>query len=217
MAVGSVSERKGSDLLVEVGLRLAESHGAHTYFAGNIDWDEPQRLADQSPVADHIHFLGFQSDPRWLLTGATVFVLASRRDPAPLVLIEALEAGLPIVATTVDGVPELLANGGAGLLTPPEDVDALTAAVRKLLDSELERVRLARAAVHRSAELAVERVCADYRSVYGEQPETWARRMGRSPMRERSARASRGFGLSPTSAACFWSPRRACSFRSSAS
>lgn len=168
VAVGSVSERKGSDLLVEVGLRLAESHGAHTYFAGNIDWNEPQRLANRSSAADHIHFLGFQSDPRWLLTGATVFVLASRRDPAPLVLIEALESGLPIVATSVDGVPELLDNGAAGLLTPPEDVDALTAAVRKLLDSEFERARLVRAAVHRSAELAVERVCADYRSVYGE-------------------------------------------------
>lgn len=168
VAVGAVSHRKGADLLVQVAMQLAESHGAHTYFAGNVDWVKPQEMAQRSTVAGNIHFLGFQSDPRKLLAEARVFVLASRQDPAPLVLVEAMEAGLPVVASAVDGVPELLADGAAGRLVPPDDVNAMVAAVRLLLDDEDERSRLAHAALRRSAQLSVARVCADYSAVYAE-------------------------------------------------
>ncbi|CCH85941.1 Glycosyl transferase, group 1 [Modestobacter italicus] len=168
VAVGAVSHRKGADLLVEVALEVARSHGAHTYFAGNIDWDLPRRTAANSDVADHVHFLGFQPDPRRLLASATVFVLPSRRDPAPLVLVEAMEAGLPIVATAVDGVTELLAGGAAGLLVGPNDPAALIAAVRHLLDDPAARQELGDAALLRSTDLNVRRVSADYRMIYEE-------------------------------------------------
>lgn len=168
LAVGAVSHRKGADVLVEAAARLAKSHDAHTYLAGNVDWQAPRTTAKESAGADHIHFLGFEPDPRRLFVAATVYVLASRRDPAPLVLAEALEAGLPIVASAVDGVPELLADGAAGVLVPPGDADALAAAVGNLLDDERERARLAGAARDRSAQLGVARVCADYRAVYDE-------------------------------------------------
>jgi glycosyltransferase involved in cell wall biosynthesis len=168
VTVGAVSHRKGADLLVAAAAQLARSHGVHTYFAGNVDWEGPRRAAEESPVADHIHFLGFQPDPRRLLAQATIFVLPSRRDPAPLALIEAMEAGVPIVAAAVDGVPELLDHGDAGVLTVPDDVDTLVRAVRHMLDDEDERRRLADAARHRSASLSVDRVAAGYRDVYDE-------------------------------------------------
>jgi glycosyltransferase involved in cell wall biosynthesis len=167
LAVGAVSHRKGADVLVEVAAQLAASHGAHTYFAGNIDWAEPQRAA-QGAAAENIHFLGFQSDPRGLLASATVFVLASRQDPAPLVLVEAMEAALPIVASAVDGVPELLDGGAAGVLVPPDDPTALTAAVRGLLDDDEVRAQFATAAGRSSGRLGVARVCSDYRDVYAD-------------------------------------------------
>lgn len=170
VTVGSVSHRKGADLLVEAAIRLAETHGAHTYFVGQVDWEEPQRTAQRSAAADHIHFLGFQRDPRRFLAAATVFVLASRRDPAPLVLVEAMEAGLPIVAAAVDGVPELLADsdGAGGLLVPPGRPDALVSAIQGLLDDEVHRARLSAAARRRSTHLSVARVCEDYRALYAE-------------------------------------------------
>jgi glycosyltransferase involved in cell wall biosynthesis len=170
VTVGSVSHRKGADLLVEAAVRLAESHGAHTYFVGQVDWEEPRRTAEQSVAADHIHFLGFQPDPRRFLAAATVFVLASRRDPAPLVLVEAMEAGLPIVAAAVDGIPELLADddGDGGLLVPPDRPDALVLAIQDLLDDEAHRARLSAAARRRSTHLSVARVYEDYRALYAE-------------------------------------------------
>jgi glycosyltransferase involved in cell wall biosynthesis len=168
VTVGAVSHRKGADILVQAGAELAKSHGAHTYFAGNIDWEEPAKLVAANGVADNIHFLGFQSDPRPLLQAATVFVLASRRDPAPLVLTEAMEAGLPIVATAVDGVPELLGDDRAGILVPADDLTLLVEHVRRLLDDEAERNQLARAARERAAQLSVTRMTDDYREVYAE-------------------------------------------------
>ena len=168
VAVGAVSHRKGADLLVEAAMTLAASHGAHTYFAGNIDWHEPRTSAENSPWHDNIHFLGFEEDPRRLLDAASVFVLASRRDPAPLVLIEAMEAGLPIVATSIDGVPEMLSHGAAGLLVAPDDAAALAAGVQWLLDDESEKTRLADAARRRSCDLSVTRVRAEYAEIYAE-------------------------------------------------
>lgn len=168
VAVGAVSHRKGADLLVTAALRLAASHGAHTYLAGNIDWTEPQDVAHRSPLAEHVHFLGFESDPRRLLAAATVYVLASRRDPAPLVLVEAMEAGLPIVATAVDGVPAMLDGGAAGVLVPPDDAEALATAVARLLDDEQERTRLGTQARRVSTRMGVDRVSTDYRAVYDE-------------------------------------------------
>lgn len=164
VTVGAVSHRKGADRLVAMAQNLAASHGAHMHFAGPVHWDEPRTTAQASDAAENIHFLGFTADPRPLLAEASVFVIASRRDPAPLVVIEALEAGLPVVATAVDGIPELL--GDAGILVPPDDVEALTAAVQHVLDSDTARRRLSTAALDRAQELTVERVIAEYRDVY---------------------------------------------------
>jgi glycosyltransferase involved in cell wall biosynthesis len=168
VSVGAVSHRKGADVLVKAATELAVSHGAHTYFAGNIDWEEPRQAAERSAGSENVHFLGFSPDPRPLLSAATVFVLASRRDPAPLVLVEAMEAGLPIVACAVDGVPELLGDGAAGLLVAPDDPAALVEGIRRLLDDEGERRRLGEAARHRSVQFGVSRVSADYRDVYAD-------------------------------------------------
>ena len=63
-------------------------------------------------------YLTTQDDPFPFLLGADIFVLPSHADPAPLVLSEAREAGCAIVATNVDGIPELLEHGKAGILVP---------------------------------------------------------------------------------------------------
>jgi glycosyltransferase involved in cell wall biosynthesis len=69
-----------------------------------------------------------------------------RREGIPVALMEAMAAGLPVVASRLSGIPELVTDGKSGLLTPPGDVAALAAAIRRLHDDPALRERLGRAA-----------------------------------------------------------------------
>jgi glycosyltransferase involved in cell wall biosynthesis len=69
---------------------------------------------------------------------ADLFTLPSRMENFPLVLLEAMASGLPVAATAVGGVPELVVHGETGLLVPPNDPDALADAINDLLDDPEE-------------------------------------------------------------------------------
>jgi glycosyltransferase involved in cell wall biosynthesis len=91
-------------------------------------------------LGDRVELLGERHDVPALLAAADVFVLASRSEGAPLSVLEAMAAGLPVVASAVGGVPELVADGETGLLVPPGDPAALSSALARLLDdAELRR------------------------------------------------------------------------------
>ncbi|MCU1691214.1 MAG: glycosyltransferase [Frankiales bacterium] len=169
VSIGAVSPRKGSDLLVDAFLSLAEEHpAAHLYLVGNVDWPELQERTRHRPHADRVHFSGFSPDPRAYLDQADVFVLASRREPFGLVLSEAREAGVAVVATDVDGIPEALDSGRAGLLVPPEDSRALARALGGLLGDPTERAAAARRAASGLEALTVARMLDGYEAVYSE-------------------------------------------------
>lgn len=167
VAIGAVSERKGPDLLIDAFSRLASTYPTvELYFVGNVDWPQVYELAERSGEASRIHFVGFCSQPQVYLREATVFVLASRRDPFPLALLEALEAGTPIVANDVDGVPEALNNGEAGIIVPSENPAAIAAAVASLFDSESLRRKYSSSGIERSLQFSVRRMVDDYDLLY---------------------------------------------------
>lgn len=97
---------------------------------------------------------------------ADVFVLASHADSNPLVIPEARAAGLPIVATRVDGIPESLDGGDAGLLVPPRSPDALANAIVGLLLDSAHRDRMRAAASRNLERLTVRRMACETMSVY---------------------------------------------------
>lgn len=70
----------------------------------------------------HIHLLGARSDARALMDGFDLFVLPSVKEGLPMTLLEAMDAGLPCLATPVGGIPSVIADGMNGWLTPPDDV-----------------------------------------------------------------------------------------------
>lgn len=82
---------------------------------------------------ERIHFEGFQPQPQQYLLATDIFVLASHRDPSPLVIPEAREAGCAMIASKVDGIPEALDQGQAGLLVPPNDSQTLATTLAELL------------------------------------------------------------------------------------
>lgn len=133
-------QRKGiADLIAAFERLTAEFSDLHLYLIGN----GPERAvfeaqAQKTAVADRIHFEGYQAEPQRYLNATDIFVLASRQEPFGLVLSEAREAGCAIVASNVDGIPEALDGGAAGILVPAANPTALAEAIAPLLrDSEL--------------------------------------------------------------------------------
>jgi glycosyltransferase involved in cell wall biosynthesis len=140
--VAGMNHRKGiEELILAFNMIAEEFTGAHLYLVG----DGPERKlfeqqADQSPFRDRIHFEGFQRQPQAYMLSSDIFVLASRRESFGLVLTEAREAGCAIVASDIDGTPEALEVGEAGMLIPARNPAALANALRLLLgDGELRR------------------------------------------------------------------------------
>jgi glycosyltransferase involved in cell wall biosynthesis len=163
-------DRKGvRDLLAAFELVAEASPQAHLYIAG----DGPERSTYEAIAAGlaasrRIHFLGSVTDTKSILDNVDIFVLASHADPAPLVIPEAREAGCAIVATNVDGIPELLDGGKAGLLVPPGNPVALGRAIESLLTNPQALLAAKARARDRVDYWSVRRVAIDTRAVYGE-------------------------------------------------
>lgn len=80
-----------------------------------------QRTVDRCGLAERVRFAGFLDDPRPALTAADLFVLPSAAEACPMALLQAMACGLPVVATAVGGVPEIVRGGVDGVLVPPDD------------------------------------------------------------------------------------------------
>jgi glycosyltransferase involved in cell wall biosynthesis len=145
--VAGLFERKGIPELVTAFERLPVSLNAHLYLVGDGSYRKQLEARMQtSPSAERIHLEGFQPDPGPYLRATDLFVLASRKDPFPLVLSEARAAGCAIIGANVDGIPEALEQGKAGVLVPAGDPKTLSDRMRVLLENEEERHRLGEAA-----------------------------------------------------------------------
>jgi glycosyltransferase involved in cell wall biosynthesis len=129
-------------------------------------------LAARLGIADRVRFLGYQRDPAPALARAGLFVLSSRSEALPRSVLEAMRAGLPIVASAVGGLPELVDNGSNGVLIPNSDAEGLELAIREMIvDGEARKARgRASRAVYEARfrfELMLEKTAALYESVRG--------------------------------------------------
>jgi glycosyltransferase involved in cell wall biosynthesis len=124
------------------------------------------RRAAELAVEDAVAFVGYREDAARVASAFDVFVLSSRHEGLPVALLEAMAAGRPVVATRVGGVPEVVRDGGEGILVPPGDPEALAAAmVTVLVDSDLQ-ARLGEAARRRAADFDIRRTVRRHEEVY---------------------------------------------------
>jgi glycosyltransferase involved in cell wall biosynthesis len=119
--------------------------------------DGPERGAVEEEVRragveSTVRLLGERSDVAELLRAAEIFVLSTRSEGLPLSVLEAMAAGLPVVASDVGGVPELVVDGETGLLVPPGDPGLLAAAIERLLEDPSLSRRLGEAGRARIAD-----------------------------------------------------------------
>lgn len=126
----------------------------------------------QLDVERSVHWLGHRDDVPALLAGADAFVLSSSYEGFGLVIVEAMAAGLPVVATAVDSVPEVLGGetSGSGVLVPPGDPSALASAMEKLLAEQGEgRTSMGASGRKRAREsFSLERMLGAYAALYQE-------------------------------------------------
>jgi glycosyltransferase involved in cell wall biosynthesis len=95
--------------------------------------EELLSLAERLGISKRVRFLGYRTDSRALMGLMDVLVVPSLTEGSPLIVLEAMAAGIPVVASAVGGIPDQLRNGQEGILVPPDDPDALGEALGALL------------------------------------------------------------------------------------
>jgi glycosyltransferase involved in cell wall biosynthesis len=116
-----------------------------------------------------VRFLGFRRDLPDLMVASDVFVLPSVAEAFGLVVVEALYLGVPVVATRVGGIPEIVEEDTDGLLVPPANSEALVCALERLLADPEERARLTTTGRARvTARFGFERMVREYEALYEE-------------------------------------------------
>jgi glycosyltransferase involved in cell wall biosynthesis len=164
-AVGRLDRQKGFDLLLRAVARLP---AAHVVLVGDGP-ERPalERLAAELGIAGRVSLLGWSEDAPGYLRSFDVLAVPSRYEGLPLVLLEAMVAGVPVVATTVGGIPDAVRDEVSALLVPPDDVAALAAALRRLATEEPLRRRLAAAAREAGrSRFTVEAMARSYADLY---------------------------------------------------
>jgi glycosyltransferase involved in cell wall biosynthesis len=145
-ALGRFVPQKGFDVLIDAFAKVADEFSGHDLVLAG---DGPERDALHARAAgQRVHFVGPVSPERALALhrAAAAFVLPSRHEPQGIVVIEAMAAGTPVLATRVGGVPETVVDGVNGLLVAGDDVGALADGLRRVLgDPAAAAARAARA------------------------------------------------------------------------
>jgi glycosyltransferase involved in cell wall biosynthesis len=154
---------KGIDVLLAACARVSTPYRLEIYGDGALR----QELEGQAAgLGVDAHFHGFVDDFPRRLDELDVYVLPTRADNLPVSILEAMAAGLPVIATRVGGVPELVVAGKTGVVVPPENPEALAAAIDTLADATLRAQYGAagakRAAEHFSAESVASRMLGLY-------------------------------------------------------
>lgn len=145
VAMGRLTLQKGFDLLLRAVALLPGRHAGLEIVLAGAGPEGPalRRLADELALGDRLRLPGNVEDPGGLLRSATLFVLSSRYEGFPNVLLEAMAEGVAVVATDCPSGPsEIVEDGRNGLLVPSEDPGALAAAIARLLDDTALRARL---------------------------------------------------------------------------
>jgi glycosyltransferase involved in cell wall biosynthesis len=171
-AVGHYGPEKGIDVVVRAFQLIRDRAAPHSIVlvilgSGNAEQEQMMRALSASASTHRIVLAGFQTDvPRWL-SAFDVFVHAPRSEAFGLALVEAMAAGLPVVATRVGGIPDIVREGQTGMLVPPDAPAELADAVTRVVcDSPLRAAMAEKAMRVASAEFGAERYAKRYLGVY---------------------------------------------------
>ena len=166
--IGRLEHVKGHDILLRAfSILRKENPCVRLRILGDGTLRHDLRgLAENLSISNDVSFEGFSLDAPSFLGSIDVYVISSLSEGLPLTLLEAMAAGLPVVATAVGGVTELVGKAGCGWLCPPANPDALADAMRKaLLAPDLTAIG-DRGRVVAGRSYSIERMARDYEDLY---------------------------------------------------
>ncbi len=140
--VGRLEARKGVDILIEAFSRIPKDINTRLMIAGAGDPSPYKKMATALQIADRVRFLGYVDETmlKPLYAACDLFVLPSRLEGLGMVLMEAMAAGKPVVATRAGGIPEIVTHGQNGFLVEPDNPDKLAQAITNLLQDSSRRM-----------------------------------------------------------------------------
>ncbi|OYX45679.1 MAG: hypothetical protein B7Z02_00380 [Rhodobacterales bacterium 32-67-9] len=151
ITVARLEHQKGIDVLIEAVARMIGDHPGFRFVVAGDGVDEAKlaAMARDRGVETHLRFLGRVNRPHLYLRASDLFLLTSRWEALPFTIVEAFQAGIPAVATACSGVVELI-DDEVGAVVPIGDVEAIAAAVTRILGDDRLRLAMAKAALGKS-------------------------------------------------------------------
>lgn len=137
LLLGRLSRAKRPDVALRVleAVRERFSHAELQIVGGGPEESHVRRLVDDLGLSESVRLLGRRDEVAGLLAEAECLLLTSDWEGCPIAVLEAMAAGVPVVATRVGGVPELVSDGETGLLAGARDVEGLSGGVGRILES----------------------------------------------------------------------------------
>jgi len=161
--IGRLSRERGVGFLIQAVEKLIKRHGRKvilTVIGSGPDEEKLKLLARSLDIEEEVKFTGHIPYGRRLtsfLDRSDVFVLPSLTEGVPKTLIEAMANGVPVVATAVGGIPEIMRHGVEGLLVPPKDPEAIAGSIVQVMSDRALREKLISNALERVREFTIER------------------------------------------------------------
>jgi glycosyltransferase involved in cell wall biosynthesis len=161
--IGRLSSEKGIAVLLKAVLQLKRKYklGTELTIAGSGPKEyQLKEYAKTLGIGKDVHFIGYVRDNAKLsrlYQDSDVFILPSYTEGVPKVILEAMANGLPVVATSVGGIPEIIQNGLNGLLVPTEDAEAICDSVYRLLNNEKLRLKMRESALETVRKFTLEK------------------------------------------------------------
>lgn len=168
MTLAAANRAKDHSTLIVAARRLAERRDEFRWvvFGTGPRLDELRAEVERDGLGGRLHYLGFDPEARALLPEADAFALPTRSEGLGTSVLDAMAAGVPVVASAVGGVPEIVRHEESGLLVPPGDPAALAVALGRLLDDRALARRLAAGGRERVREFDIAGTVAGTEAVY---------------------------------------------------
>ena len=172
-AVGRIVPDKGFDYFVDAASLVLQKHQHNVHFIivggeENLDFANglKQKVIDYA-ISDNFHFLGFRTDIADILAVSDIFVLSSRKEGHPYVMLEAMASECAVVASNCAGVEETIEEGNSGFIVPIGDINAMAERLLSLIDSVDLRHSLAESAKKRiKAFFTADKTATELMAVY---------------------------------------------------
>jgi glycosyltransferase involved in cell wall biosynthesis len=137
IAVGSLLPTKNFGFLIKSFALVVERIDAYLVIVGDgFQKEYLENLAEELGISNQVKLLGFQYNPSKYIKNSDIFVLSSAVEGLPLVLLEAMSIGIPIIGTNVGGIPEALEYGTCGVLVEKNDINEMAEAIIRLLSDK---------------------------------------------------------------------------------